>query len=104
VCEEIPKRGTRRDTLLQIHIWKEQWLKGNGSWRRKGQRNSFLKKKRRRERNIKGVLPDLHKDSDENSSCGFCGLKYCSVHYVQLGGLSGATNMTRGIMEYVLVV
>lgn len=34
-----------------------------------------------------GVLSDLHEDSDENTLCEFCGMKYCSVglHCVQRG-------------------
>ena len=53
---------------------------------KEGTAKSIPKKKQRRTRNLKGVFPDLHKDSDENSSCGFCSLKYCSVHYVQTRG------------------
>ena len=36
--------------------------------------------------NFNIVFPDLHKDSDVHTPCGFCGLKYCSVHFVLKGG------------------
>jgi hypothetical protein len=51
-----------------------------------GTAKSIPKKKQHRTRDIKGVSPDLRKDGDENSSCGLCGSKDCSVHSVQKGG------------------
>ena len=34
-------------------------------------------------KNVMGVFTDLHEDKDENTPCGFCGLKYSSVQSVQ---------------------
>jgi hypothetical protein len=44
------------------------------------------KKKQGRAPNFKCVFPDFHKDSDEHTPCGFCGLKYCSENLVLKGG------------------
>jgi hypothetical protein len=52
---------------------------------KEGRAKSIPKQEQRRAPNVKGVLPDLHEDSDENTPCGLCGLKYCSVHCVQKG-------------------
>jgi hypothetical protein len=48
-----------------------------------GNAKSIPRKETPRTPNTKGVSSDFNEDSDENTSCGFCGLKYFSVHSVQ---------------------
>jgi hypothetical protein len=43
------------------------------------------KKEKRRSLNVMVVFTDLHEDKDENTPCGFCGLKHSSVQSVQKG-------------------
>jgi hypothetical protein len=43
------------------------------------------KNEKRPSLNVRGIFTDLHEDSDENTLCGFGGLKYSSVQSVQKG-------------------
>jgi hypothetical protein len=65
--------------------FKETVAKRKLKMEKEGNAKSTPKNKKRRAPNSKGAFPDLHEDSDENTPCGFCGLKYCSVHTVQKG-------------------
>jgi hypothetical protein len=59
-------------------------------------------KEKRQSLNFRGVFTDLHEDNDENTSCGFCGLKYSSVQSVERETGLGARNVKRGTMKCVL--
>jgi hypothetical protein len=76
------ERGNRQDTLLQTDILNKATAKRKLKMDKEANAKSIPDKKKGRASNVKVVFPDLHEDSDENTSCGFCG-SYYSVYYVQ---------------------
>ena len=68
---------------LESHL-KETLTKSKLKVEKEGNSKYITKKKQGGAPNF--VFPDLHKDSEEHTQCGLCGLKYCSVHFVLQGG------------------
>jgi len=81
------ERGKRQDKLLRDNILNKLWLRENTRWGKKDTRKSILKRKITKLLILRAFFPELHEAGDENMPCGFCGLKYCSVHDVRKGWL-----------------
>ena len=77
------KQETRHDN--SDVYFKQTLAKRKLKVEKEGNAKSIPKKKQHRASNIKGVFPDLHEESDENTPCGCCGLKLRSVQSVQKG-------------------
>ena len=67
------KQETRHDT--SDVYFKQTLAKRKLKVEKEGNAKSIPKKKQHQASNIKGVFPDLHEESDENTPCGCCGLK-----------------------------
>ena len=74
-----------RDNTPSLESYlKETLTKSKLKTEKEGNAKYIPKKKQGRAPNF--VFPDLHKESDEHTPCGFCGLKWRSVHFVLKGG------------------
>jgi hypothetical protein len=79
------QKGQETRQATSDSYFKQTMAKRKLKMEKEGNAKSIPKKKKSRAPNSKGAFPYLQEDSDENTPCVFCSLKYCSVQSVQKG-------------------